>query len=186
MPTRLDLPTAVLLAVLAGVPVSGCKSPQEKCAQAQDEATRAWKAYVAVLETAREKALKTQRDTTAALTTDIEKRMSEKAKAKASELYDQGDGAWQRAYNAAYNTACREDEECSRAKLGNAQARKDAAELLERLQAARAAKEAARGDAAKARLAADKVADDYANRELVKAARAVSEAASLACREVKP
>lgn len=186
MPARPTLFLVASLAALEALTASGCKSAEKKCAQAQDEAARAWKAYVAVLESAHAKAVETQRKTAAALALDMETRISDIAKAKADQLYDRGDGAWQRAYQAAYNAACREDEQCSKNRLENAQAKKDGEELLEKLQAAREARDTARDTAAKARLAADKVPDDYANRQLVKAARQASEAASLACRDVKP
>ncbi len=181
------VPLAVaLLLLLALLTAPGCEDAKQQCAQAQQQAEAAWQAYVTALESAHAEAKKTQRNTAAALALDMEKRVSDIAKVKADQRYDRGSGAWQRAYQYAYDQACREDEECRAVKFDNAQSRKDASELEEKLQAARRARDAARETAAKARLAADMVPDDYANRELVKAARQASEGASLACRKVKP
>ena len=178
--------TAALPLLLTVLVAPGCKNAKQECERAQQEAEQAWQAYIAVLESAREKAKKTQRDTAAALALDIERHVSDIAKAKADQRYDRGSGAWQRAYQSAYHQACRQDEQCAAAQIDNAQSRKDAVELLEKLAAARQARDQARETAAKARLAADLVPRDYANRELFKAARQASETASLACRKVKP
>jgi hypothetical protein len=116
----------------------------------------------------------------------IEKRISKLAEKSADDRFDRSDPAWHRAYHAAYESSCREDADCGRTKRANREAVRAAGELVGRIEAVKAARDAARGPAGKALVAAERTQDDFPNRDLVKAAREASRLAYQACRESKP
>jgi hypothetical protein len=137
--------------------VLGCKSRQQRCDEAREAAIHAWVGYTEALESARQKALTTQRDARAKLSGEIEPRLAPAAQKLADGRYDHSNSAWLRAYQSAYHEACAKDAECARLTHDSAEATTALEDLQERLVLARAAREIATGDPARAQKASQAV-----------------------------
>jgi hypothetical protein len=167
------------------VVLCGCKSAEEKCREAQGAAQASWTSYHTELQRLHAAAVTEQAEAQAKLSGPIEKRLSEAATKQADQRYDRTSSAWLRAYDAAMQTACSAEPECSGLKERSATAKQRSEELAPRLIAAQAAVEATTDLQAKAQAAAASVRDDFERVALVKAARAATEAAGEACSGVK-
>jgi hypothetical protein len=133
---------------------SGCESAQQKCDKARNAAEAAWSGYVEALERVHKNALATQREAHGKLSGDIEHRLAPAAQKLADARYDRNNSAWLRAYQSSYHDACARDPECSSLTQRKIEAKATIDDLVDRLSLARAAHEAALGEAEKAKAAA--------------------------------
>ena len=173
----------LLLALCSLKSLSGCKSQAEKCDAARTNAEQAWRIYVTALASARAAALATQADTKSKLTGQVEARLSDASARAASQRYDRGTDAWQRAYQANQSAACAGDSECAQLKQANANAIEQTDDLMHKLPLARAGLAALRGDAEAIKRAAAAVTPEQGNAPLQKA-KLASDAAYRACKDL--
>jgi hypothetical protein len=167
------------------VPLGGCKSAEERCADGQATAQASWTAYHAELKRLHDAAIAEQADAKAKISGPIEKRLGAIAEKQADKLYNRDSSAWLRAYDASLQSACGEDTECFGLKQKSATARQLSDDLAPRLITVQAAIDAASDTRATAQTAASAVKDDYERSEPLKAARLASQAADEACDGVK-
>lgn len=165
--------------------LGGCKSAQERCAEAQAAAQQAWGDYAAQLQRLHDEAMAMQAEAHSKISGPIEQRLSEAAKKQADLRYDRNSSAWLRAYDASLQAACGDDPECFGLKQKSAAAKLRSDDLEPRIAATKAAAEAATDSRAEAQSAAAAVADDFERAELLKAPRQASLAAAEACDGVK-
>jgi len=172
--------TNVTLLLLCSMLVaSGCKSPEERCREAQDEAKNAWSALHVAL-------AKRQKEHDEALAEvhiaarKISFAISTIATEEANRLYDRGP-AWTRHYEMAYGQACAKDVECTSLEKKRAALVADAKTLAQRVVTSESALEAALSPDDEAWEAASKVEMD-SNDPLSVAADKAARASHEACK----
>jgi len=173
---------SLLLALSA---TAGCKGATEKCNEARGAARTAWEDYVSALEHTQQQAMRTQSESHAKLSTEIEHRLAPAAQKLADTRYDRNNSAWLRAYQSAYHDACDHDAECKSTTERSAQAKATLYDLQDRIPLARAALAASDGpaEAAKGASAAVIVHPEYPQ---LKQAQQLSDAAYARCKDLAP
>lgn len=168
---------------LAGLLLIACKSAEEECEEARVNAERGWQQMIDTHMKAHSASVAAQTEATTRLIRDIEPRLSAAAEQAATQRYDRGTDAWQRAFIASQNALCSAEPECSQIKRENAAAQAAQEELVEKLVSERAALAAVRQAPARMKEAAKQVTPDVKDAAL-QGAKQASEAAYEACKDI--
>lgn len=147
-----------LLLLCSMLAASGCKSPEERCREAQEEAKNAWGALHGAL-AKRQKAHDEKLAEVYIAERKISFAISTLATEEANRLYDRGP-AWTRHYEMAYGQACAKDVECTSLNKKRSALVADAKPLAERVVNAESALQAALSPNDEAWEAASKVEVD--------------------------
>jgi len=159
----------------------GCKSAEERCAEATEPARQAWQAYLDALE-ARKSEAQADGKRTAAELEKVEKRIDDAARTKANTLTKPGEMAWYRTYDAQRQSLCADDPQCAGLKGKVRQAELVAQDMDARIGATRAVLEALSEPKKGKDLPG--VEDDFDRRDLLSAARDTNRGVPEACADV--
>jgi hypothetical protein len=174
------LSTTLTLALLFAS-LAACKSARERCDAAVQPARGAWQAYVEALQQEHAKAAAAAAAAEKSLKEEWQPRLEARARKKADTLHEAGSSAWWRAFTAAQDAICADDEACAqvRGDLSAAALRRD--EMQERLDAAQSALSALDTPAQQA----PSVEDDFERKDLLAVALTASAEAQEACADVE-
>ncbi|MGD8858562.1 MAG: hypothetical protein PVI30_01025 [Myxococcales bacterium] len=171
----------ILALTIAACALCGCQSPRERCDAAVKLSQDRWHAYVDALEQEQAKAGAAVAAAEKSLKEEWQPRLEKRARKKADSLHGPGSSAWWRAFTAAQDAICADDDACARVRgdLSAASLRRD--EMKRRLQAARAALSVL--DTPTAPLPA--VEDDFERKALLQKAVAAHDKARAECADVQ-
>ena len=178
---RIRVPVAALVLALP-LGLSACESAEAKCTRLKSEASGAFGRYAQVLQAASVAATAARIAAKAKLDGDMHQRHEVEASRHAHDLHGaEKSSAWYRTFLATEQALCSKDPECLDLKLQITESDGQLKDLAPRIELARAAERAAKGDDREAaKRAADAVPPDEERPESA-TARTANAAAVEAC-----
>jgi hypothetical protein len=163
---------------------AACTSDEERCRQANADATQAWQAHANAMQSGIDDARATQSEAQTKLTREVEPRLSDNAAKAANARYERSTDSWMRAYKAEQASACERDAQCKELRRQNHDAVERVKDLSPKLAAVKGVLAALGGDAEKTKTLADAITPESGN-TLLTAAKTAGALAYETCKDVE-